>query len=123
MNVFCLTGRLTKDPEVNYTPNETAVCNPTIAVDRFDKQADFIRITVFGKQAESLAKYKHKGDLIEVVGRVQTGSYEKDGKRIYTTDFIAQNVKFLGGKRENEPEKTESFEDIGFAATDEDIPF
>ncbi|MCH3965505.1 MAG: single-stranded DNA-binding protein [Clostridium sp.] len=104
MNRVVLIGRLTKDPELRFTPgNGTAVTTFTLAVDRrFSKakdgqrEADFIPIVVWGKQAESTANYMSKGKLIGIGGRIQTGSYEaKDGTRRYTTEVIADEVQFL----------------------------
>lgn len=102
MNKVVLIGRLTKDPELKFTPgNGTAVTTFTLAVDRrFSKdgqrEADFIPIVVWGKQAESTANYMSKGKLMGVSGRIQTRSYEaKDGTRRYVTEVIAEEVKFL----------------------------
>ena len=103
MNSVVLIGRLTRDPELSYTPNtQTAVAHFSIAVDRprrngEDAGADFIRITVFGKQAETCDRYLQKGRQVAVLGRIQTGSYKnKDGVTVYTTDVIADRVEFLG---------------------------
>jgi len=100
MNNVVLIGRLTKDPELRYIPeSQNAVATFTLAVDRpfgKEKQADFIRITVFGKAAENCEKYLIKGRLVGVQGRLQTGSYKnKDGATVYTTDVIADRVEFL----------------------------
>ena len=102
MNKVVLIGRLTKDPELKFTPgNGTAVTNFILAVDRrFSKdgenEADFIPVVVWGKQAESTANYMTKGKLVAVSGRIQTRSYEaKDGARRYVTEVIADEVKFL----------------------------
>ncbi len=102
MNVVVLIGRLTRDPELRYIPEtQNAVCTFTLAVDRpmsRDRQADFIRITVFGKQAENCAKFITKGRQVAVEGRIQTGSYQnKNGDTVYTTDVIANRVEFLSG--------------------------
>ena len=89
MNVVVLIGRLTRDPELRYIPEtQNAVCTFTLAVDRpmsREKQADFIRITVFGRQAENCAKFITKGRQVAVEGRIQTGSYQnKNGRyRLY----------------------------------------
>lgn len=130
MNNVALTGRLTRDPELRYIPSGTAVTKFTLAVDknlsREKKQeaernnqptADFINIVVWGKQAENVANFTSKGKLIAVQGRIQSGSYEKDGQRVYTTDVVASNVEFLewGDKADSVPE--------GFHPVDDDIPF
>lgn len=105
MNCVQLIGRLTRDPETRYS-GETAVCHFTLAVNRQrsrdgEQQADFIRIVAFGKQAETVERYLSKGRQVAVNGRIQTGSYkDKDGRTVYTTDVIANNVEFLGGKSE-----------------------
>ena len=124
MNYFALCGRITKDIEVSYTGNNTAVCKPTLAVDRKDG-ADFIRFTAFGQMAENLAKYKHKGDQIIVEGRIQTGSYEGKNGKVFTIDFIATKIEYLGRSESNdappkEPEQ-ETFEN--FAMDSSEIPF
>ena len=104
MNSVVLVGRLARDPELSYTPNtQTAITRFTLAVDRPKRQgedqgADFIRITVFGRQAETCDRYLSKGRQAAVQGRIQTGSYKKpDGTTVYTTDVIADRVEFLGG--------------------------
>lgn len=106
MNCVQLIGRLTKNPETRYS-GETAVCHFTLAVNRQrsrdgEQQADFIRIVTFGKQAETVERYLSKGRQVAVNGRIQTGAYkDKDGRTVYTTDVIANNVEFLGGRQEN----------------------
>lgn len=103
MNSVALIGRLTRDVELSYTPQQTAVGKFTLAVDRpkrngEDAGADFIRITVFGKQAESCNRYLSKGRQAAVTGRINTGSYKnKNGDTVYTTDVIAERVEFIGG--------------------------
>ena len=104
MNSVVLIGRLCADPELSYTPNtQTAVCRFTLAVDRPKRQgedqgADFIRITVWGKQAENCDRYISKGRQVAVMGRIQTGSYkDRNGETVYTTDVVADRVEFLGG--------------------------
>jgi single-strand DNA-binding protein len=102
MNSVQLIGRLTRDPEVRYTANtQMAVATFTIAIDRpvragEEKKADFPRITVFGKQAETCEKYLQKGRKVAIEGRIQTGSYQnKNGDTVYTTDVVANRVEFL----------------------------
>ena len=104
MNSVVLIGRLARDPELSYTPNtQTAVCHFTLAVDRprrqgEDRGADFLRITVFGRQAENCDRFLAKGRQAAVHGRIETGSYKnREGVTVYTTDIIADNVEFLGG--------------------------
>lgn len=102
MNSVQLIGRLTRDPEIRYTSgSQMAVATFTIAIDRptragGERQTDFPRITVFGKQAETCEKYLSKGRKVAIEGRIQTGSYQdKDGKTVYTTDVVANRVEFI----------------------------
>lgn len=129
MNITCLVGRLTKDPEVRYTTS-----NEPIAVARFSiaiddgygdkKRTDFPSIVVFGKQAENCEKYLGKGSRVGIVGKIQTGSYEKDGRKIYTTDVVANRVEFLESKKSAEPSgMTEDDAFDGFRAMDDDVPW
>jgi len=136
MNSVSLTGRLTKDPEVRYSQANMAIARFTLAVDRPMKkdEADFIPVTCFGKTAELVEKYIQKGRLVGVTGRIQTGSYEKDGRKVYTTDVIADRVEFLGGNNSGRSEggsgssytQSEPADQtpIGFdKLTEDDIPF
>lgn len=125
MNCVNLIGRLTKAPETRYTANsQMAVTTFTVAVNRMKKegqeQADFPRVTVFGKQAENCEKYLAKGRLVGIQGRLQTGSYQnKDGVTVYTTDVVADRVEFLEWG-----EKNESREEMdNFQAINEDLPW
>ena len=134
MNTVTLIGRLTKDPEVKYTTgqNQTAVARFSIAVnDGYgeNERTSFINIVAFGKQAENCERFLSKGRQVGITGRIQTGSYEKDGRTVYTTDVIASRVEFLGGRTaeadDGEPSRrAESPEQIsGFEAVEGDIPF
>ena len=104
MNSVQLIGRLTRDPEIRYTDGGASIARFGLAVDRRFKQengadADFINIVSFGKTAEFIEKYLHKGMKIALNGRIQTGSYtDKDGKKVYTTDIVAENVEFCESK-------------------------
>lgn len=99
-----MIGRLCRDPELSYTTTQTAICQFTLAVDRparagEDKTADFIRITVWGKQAENCSRFLGKGRQVAVHGRIQTGSYkDRDGKTVSTFDVVANNVEFLDSR-------------------------
>lgn len=103
MNKVVLIGRLTKDPELRFTPGTgTAVTTLTLAVDRRfpnkegQREADFIPVVIWGKQAENTANYMNKGKLVGISGRIQTRSYEaKDGTRRYITEVVADEVQFL----------------------------
>ena len=104
MNSVQLIGRLTRDPEIRYTDGGASIARFGLAGDRRFKQengadADFINIVAFGKTAEFIEKYFHKGMKIALNGRIQTGSYtDKDGKKVYTTDIVAENVEFCESK-------------------------
>lgn len=101
INRVVLVGRLTKYPELRYTPNGNALCRFQIAVNRpfkneGEQQADFISCVAWRKNAENLANFMKKGNLIGLEGKIQTGSYEgQDGKRVYTTDVVADSIQFL----------------------------
>ena len=106
MNKVVLIGRLTRDPELRYTSGtNAAVCNFTIAVDRGftgqsgDREADFIPIVVWNKQAENVKNYLNKGSQVAVEGRIQVRNYDdQNGQKRYVTEVIANNVEFLGSK-------------------------
>lgn len=109
INRTILVGRLTKDPELRYTPNGVAVSTFTLAVNRTytnsqgEREADFINCVAWRKQAENIANYLRKGSLAGVDGRLQTRSYEtKDGRRVYVTEVICESVQFLEPKRVTE---------------------
>lgn len=105
LNRVVLIGRLTKDPELSYTPTGVAVCNFTLAVDRSfknakgEKEADFIPIVVYRKLAELCSEYLAKGKMAAVDGRLQIRTYDaQDGQRRWVTEVIAENVRFLSPK-------------------------
>ena len=130
LNTFVGIGRLTRDPDVRYNPNtQVAVARFTIAIDSGygdNKRTDFPSIVVFGNMAEVVEKYLKKGSQVAVQGRLQTGSYEKDGVRHYTTDIIASNIEFLGKpKQDSNDSSIREQNDIpeGFAMIDEEFPF
>ena len=113
MNIVVLIGRLTKDPELRYTNSQMPVCQATLAVnrpisknsqsERNDRQADFIRITLFGKQAETFSRYLTKGRQVAVEGRIQTGSYQNQkGDTVYTTDVIVNRFEFIGNRNDSQ---------------------
>lgn len=102
MNRVVLVGRLTKDPELRYTPNGVPVATFTLAVNRTftnqqgEREADFINCVIWRKPAENVANFLKKGSLAGVDGRVQTRSYDgQDGKRVYVTEILAESVQFL----------------------------
>ena len=126
MNNVVLIGRLTKDPELRWSNDNVAIARFSLAINRIgkDKGADFPSIVVFSKQAENCEKYLTKGRKVAIQGHIQTGSYEKDGRKVYTTDVVADRVEFLEwGDREEKPTSNSgTFE--GFEAVeDDDVPF
>ena len=108
MNNVNLIGRLTRDPEVRYTTNNnTLVCSFSLAVNRAYKQegqpeADFINIVAWAKTGEFCSKYFAKGQQVDITGRIQTRNYDdKDGKKVYVTEIIAEHAYFADSKRDN----------------------
>ncbi|EAG1385982.1 single-stranded DNA-binding protein [Listeria monocytogenes] len=106
MNRVVLVGRLTKDPDLRYTPAGAAVATFTLAVNRpfknaqGEQEADFINCVVWRKPAENVANFLKKGSMAGVDGRVQTRNYEgNDGKRVYVTEIVAESVQFLESKQ------------------------
>lgn len=134
MNNVVLIGRLTRDPELKYLPGSgSPVAKFTLAVDkglskekRKDMEAknqataDFIIIIAWDKLAENIANFTAKGRLVAVQGRLQTGHYEKDGERVYTSEVVASNVEFLEWK----DKKEDNNQIDGFHSVDNaDLPF
>ncbi len=109
MNRVCLVGRLTAKPELRYTGSNVPYTRFSLAVNRTfnnaqgERQADFINIVVWRRQAENVANYLDKGSQVSIEGRIQTGSYTaNDGSRRYTTDVVADNIQFLDSRRQNQ---------------------
>lgn len=106
MNKFIGIGRLTKAVELRYTQKGMAIANFTLAINRETKKedgsydSDFLNCVAYGKQAEALSKYLEKGNPLAIEGRIQTGSYEKDGKKVHTTDIVVDKIQFLNSKKE-----------------------
>lgn len=142
MNKVMLVGRLTRDVDVHYSTgeNSTAMLRNAIAVNRRFKNseggydADFPSIIAFGKTAEFIGQYFHKGDMIGIDGRLTTGSYtNKDGVKVYTTDVTVENVEFVGGKNSggeqgaaqvsNTAKANDSFMNIPDNVGDDELPF
>jgi len=126
MNKWCGTGRMTKDADIR-SAGETTVGHFTLAVDRrFKKgEADFITCVAFGKTAEWFEKYTHKGMKLEIVGRIQTGSYEKNGVKIYTTDIVVEEANFAESKKSGEEKPQQDIDDFINVTSDqeEELPF
>ena len=127
MNKVILMGRLTRDPETRYTQgNNTAVCSFSLAVNRRFKQegqpdADFINVVAWAKTAEFVSKYFTKGQQVGVIGRIQTRNYDdKEGKKIFVTEVVAEEVYFADSKKEQNATTS-----AGFMAVegDSDLPF
>ncbi len=133
MNNVVLVGRLTKDPELRYTPTGTPVGTFILAVDReyknkeSEKETDFIPVQVWGKSAENCVNYIIKGSLVGVQGSIRIESYKnKDGENRRATRINANRVQFLDNRKQNIDSKFETaeLEAEGFQAIDEDdIPF
>ncbi|MBR6360572.1 MAG: single-stranded DNA-binding protein [Clostridia bacterium] len=108
LNCAAIMGRLTADPELKKTSQDISVCSFTVAVDRNfvkqgeERQADFIDVTAWRQQAEFVSRFFHKGSMIAVNGSIQTRNWEdKNGNKRKSTEIIADNISFCGGKNEN----------------------
>ena len=126
MNKFIAVARLTRNAELTYAQGSgMAIAKFGIAVNRTFKRegqpdADFFNVTIFGKKAEAVANYTHKGSLISLSGSIQTGSYtNKDGNKKYTVDVIADEVNFLDSKNK----VAESVAEEVTPVDDVDMPF
>lgn len=125
MNKVILMGRLTKDPETRFTQtNNKQVTNFTLAVNRrFTEDTDFINIVSWNKTAEFVSKYFRKGQQVAVVGSIQTRTYDdKDGKKVYVTEVLAEEVYFADSKKENN-NTTTSQEEFAPIQDDDELPF
>lgn len=128
-NRIVLIGRLTKDPELKYTPaNGVAVATFTLAVNRRfvqqgqQKETDFIPIVVWRAQAENCAKFLGKGSLVALEGRLQLRSYEdREGQRRTATEVVADSVQFLDSKEKRSFDQTPAFDNAMIG--EEEIPF
>lgn len=122
MNKVILIGRLTRDPEMAYTRDSTAVARYGLAVDRFKDGADFLNCVAFGRNAEFAEKYLHKGMKVAVEGRIQTGSYtNREGRQVYTTDVVVERQEFCEKKQDT---AAPAADPDGFADADADAaPF
>lgn len=136
INNVVLIGRLTRDVELRYTPNNVAVGAFTLAVNRNfknaagDREADFINCVIWNKQAENLANWTKKGHLIAITGRIQTRSYDnQQGQRVYVTEVVAESFQLLE-KRDNSANYSNMDEQMppGMSGqpmdiSDDDLPF
>ena len=128
MNVWCGSGRLVRDSNVNYTKGENQMCVArfTVACDRKgkDKGADFINCVAFDKRGEFLEKYGKKGVKFDIVGHIQTGSFtNKDNQTVYTTDIVVDNIEFGESKSASQANQDNApQEDSGFANVPDEKP-
>ena len=125
-NKVILVGRLTRDPELRYTTNGKSVTNFDLAVDRTFKRegqpdADFFRVAVWGKQAESCANYLSKGRMVVVDGRIEINTYEKEGQKRTSVDVTANDVRFLPGGGEGKSASSGSGAETSSGGYDSDI--
>lgn len=133
LNRVVLIGRLTKDPELRYTPSGVAVASFTLAVDRNyknakgEREADFIPCVVYRQLAELCANYLAKGRIAAVDGRLQIRTYDgQDGQRRWVTEVVGENVRFLSPKDNNAAGSGAADDIRSFAqeiSLDDDIPF
>lgn len=125
MNNVNLIGRLTKDVDLRYTQSGLAVGRFSVAIDRPKKDgqsngADFPNCVAYGKTAENLANYVHKGEMVGVTGCIRTGSYDnKDGRKVYTTDVAVTSVQFLnprpnGGQNNGNGYQNNGYQNNGY---------
>lgn len=136
LNSVVLVGRLTKDPELRYTPSNQAVATFSLAVNRRfknqngDREADFINCVIWRQQAENLANWAKKGALIGITGSIQTRNYEnQQGQRVYVTEVVAEQFQLLESQKERgNQSQGNSQPDFGRNASpmdisDDDLPF
>ena len=133
MNNICITGRLTSAPEIKKTTSGVSVCSVNVAVDRDykvngEKATDFIPCVFWRGTAEFVGKYFSKGDMIAVVGSLESRKYkDKDGNNRTVWEVKADKVSFCGGKKEasqdNTNDNTQDFEDVSDELSGEDLPF
>ena len=137
LNSVVLVGRLTKDAELRYTPNNQAVATFSLAVNRpfknqnGDREADFINCVIWRQQAENLANWAKKGALIGITGRIQTRNYEnQQGQRVYITEVVADNFQLLEFNKQNNQGQSQgnsqpdfSRQAEPFSIDDDSLPF
>ena len=137
LNNVVLVGRMTKDPELRYTPNNQAVATFSLAVNRNfkgqngEREADFINCVIWRQQAENLANWAKKGALIGITGRIQTRNYEnQQGQRVYITEVVADNFQLLEFNKQNNQGQSQGNSQPDFSRqaepmdiSDDDLPF
>ena len=132
INNVVLVGRLTKKPELKFTANGTKYTQFSVAVQKKFKsqngeyESDFISCLMWSTAAENFTKFTNKGSLVGIEGRIQTRSYDKDGKRVYITEVVAENFSLLESKKVTESRNNvvQSIEESPFnGVSDDDLPF
>ena len=121
INNVVLVGRMTRDAELRYTPQNQAVATFTLAVNRNfknqsgEREADFINVVIWRQQAENLANWAKKGALIGITGRIQTRNYEnQQGQRVYVTEVVADNFQLLESRASREGQSSGSYTSNNF---------
>lgn len=126
MNSVFEIGRVTKDVALRATPSGKSVAQFSLAVPRFKKEdgADFFNCIAWGKTAENMSKYVKQGDRIAVTGRLQSRNYEKDGRRVYVTEIVCEEVQFLEYRRDEQAQVETPVDANTFPDIDPDeVPF
>lgn len=141
INNVVLVGRLVRDPELRYTPNNQAVATFSLAVNHNfksqngEREADFINCVIWRQQAENLANWAKKGALIGITGRIQTRSYEnQQGQRVYVTEIVANDFQLLESRKDRETGQSQGYSQPDFSRqatantspmdiSDDDLPF
>lgn len=134
VNAVTLIGRIGRDSELKYTTSGVSIASFSMATNEkykdkegnYQEKTEWHNIKMFGKRAEGVSKYLTKGKIVYILGSMQTTSWEKDGVKRYSTDVIANEVKFLGGEKSNTeetPQETKPVTKTNTTYTTEDIPF
>lgn len=130
MNKVELVGRLTKEPEVKLTQNQTPFCNFTVAVDRRfkdqngNRQADFINCVAWKQTAQFIQKYFHKGNRIGICGCIQTRNYEdQNGQKVYITEVIAEEAEFVETQKQTTQPDNQTEPETSAPEETGDLPF
>lgn len=133
INRTVLTGRLTDDVDLRYTPAGSAVGNFRLAVNRRfkneqgDREADFISCVIWRKGAENFANFTHKGSLVAIDGRIQTRNYEnQNGQKVYITEVVVEQFTLLESRQDSQQQSNTSpftSQSNQVDITDDDLPF
>lgn len=125
INNVVLVGRMTKDAELRYTPNNQAVATFSLAVNRNfksqngEREADFINCVIWRQQAENLANWAKKGALIGITGRIQTRNYEnQQGQRVYVTEVVADSFQLLESRKDRETSQSQGYSQPDFGRSE-----